>query len=205
MLEGRMLGFATIDLSERDQTLTVWLTCVRAASRESIDVGHTNAICFDRADESAQRRAWSMAADRYVVLTERTPPGHDVFAGWEMTPCDMGALGKQTIAAQEVIMAAFEDYVATKRGKAADLMEPFLPAVPQATDQAAQDLADPRQATLAVANDVMRTWTAWTAAEQERVKRWKYMPGGREHEKPSLIPAEFAASNAVVPVRAWAN
>jgi hypothetical protein len=61
-----MLGFAAIDLSERDRTLTVWLTSVRATSRGSVDVGHTNAVCLELADESTQRRAWSMAAESLI-------------------------------------------------------------------------------------------------------------------------------------------
>jgi hypothetical protein len=198
-----MLGFATVDLSERDHSLTVWLTSLRTATRANIEIGHTNAVCFDLADETTPRRAWSMACDRYVILTERTPHDHTVFAGWDVTPCDIAALGGPTTAAQEVIMAAFDEYVATKRGKAAELMEPELPAVPATQDQAELDGGDPRQFTLAIANHVLRTWAAWIAAEQERVKRWRYMPGGREDESPSLIPAEFADKNMLQPVRAW--
>ena len=53
-----MLGFATMDLSERDQVLTVWLTSVRTSIRAGIiEVGHTNAVSFDLDDKTASRRA----------------------------------------------------------------------------------------------------------------------------------------------------
>jgi hypothetical protein len=55
--------------------------------------------------------------------------------------------------------------------------------------------------TLAVANQVMRTWAAWLATEGERVKRWAYLPGGRKGGTPALLPAEFIKRNAVQPIR----
>jgi len=199
-----MLGFATVDLSERDQALTVWLTSVPAV-RTSTEIGHTSAVGFQLADEATPQRAWSMACDRYVVLTDRTPRDHPALAGWDLVPCDLGMLAKQTVAAQEVIMGAFAAHVATKRGKAADLIEPVLPPVPPPLDQAALDGESPEQVTLAVANQVKRTWAAWFTAERERVKRWGYMPGGTKDEKPAPLPAEFTGQNAVQPVRAWAR
>ena len=68
-------------------------------------------------------------------------------------------------------------------------------------DQAGLEAAAPQQLTLALANQVMRIWTAWLTTEDERVKRWTYMPGGREGEKPALVPAEFAEHNTVQPVK----
>ena len=192
-----MLGFATVDLSARDNSLTVWLTSVGM----DIAVAHTNAIRFDLADDTASRRAWSMTCDRYVILTDRTPRDHAVLAKWGVVPCDLAMLAKQTIAMQEAVMAAFTEYAA-KPGKA-DLMEPTLPPVPSPLDQAALEAGSPQQLTLAVANQVMRTWTAWLATERERVKRWTYMPGGRKGEAPASLPAEFVQQNVVQPVRAW--
>ena len=63
-----MLGFATIDISAGDDTLTVWLT-----SAEGAHAGHTNAVIFKLGDDTAPRRALGMICDRYVVLTGRTP------------------------------------------------------------------------------------------------------------------------------------
>jgi hypothetical protein len=199
-----MLGFATVDLSERDQALTVWLTSL-AAVRVSAEVGHTNAVRLDLADEAAPRRAWSMTCDRYVVLTGRTPRDHPALAGWGLVPCDLDMLAELTVAAQETIMTAFTAYVATKRGKAAELVDPVLPPVPPPLDQAALDGETPEQLTLAVANQVKRTWAAWLAAERERVKRRAYMPGGRKDEQPSALPAEFSGQYPLQPARAWAR
>lgn len=192
-----MLGFATVDLSARDDSLTVWLT----SEGMNIAVVHTNSVRFDLADDTASRRAWSMICDRYVILTDRSSRDHAVLAQWEVVPCDLAMLAKQTIAMQEAVMAAFIQYAAMP-GKA-DLMEPTLPPVPAPLDQAALEAGSPRQLTLAVANQVMRIWTAWLAVERERVKRWAYMPGGRKGEVPALLPAEFVQQNVVQPVRAW--
>jgi hypothetical protein len=192
-----MLGFATVDLSIRDHSLTVWLT----SRGMTADVAHTNAVCFDLAQDGASHRAWSMACDRYVILTDRTPRDHAAFARWGLAPCDLAMLAKQTMAAQEVVMAAFADHAA-KPGKA-DLMEPSLPPVPPPLDQAALEARTPQQLTLAVANQVAGTWTAWLAVERERVKRWAYMPGGRKGESPAQLPADFTQHNIVQPVAAW--
>lgn len=193
-----MLGFATVDLSISDHSLTVWLTSREIDTR----VTHTNAVCFDLAEPTASRRAWSMTCDRYVILTDRTPRDHAVLAQWGVVPCDLAILAKQTTAAQEAIMAAFAEH-AVRPGKT-DLMEPTLPPVPAPLDQAALEAGSPQQLTLAVANQVMRIWVAWLTAERERVKRWAYMPAGRKGETPTVLPAEFVEQNAVQPVRAWA-
>lgn len=193
-----MLGFATVDVSARDQSLTVWLT----SEGMHAEVAHTNAVCFDLAEAEASRRAWGMTCDRYVILTDRTPRDHAVLAQWDVAPCDLAVLAKQTIAAQEAIMAAFAEY-AVKPGKA-DLMEPTMPPVPAPLDQAALEAESPTQLTLAVANQVRRIWATWLATERERVKRWTYMPGGIKGEAPAELPAEFVQQNALQQVRAWA-
>jgi hypothetical protein len=193
-----VLGFATVDLSTQDDTLTVWLTSVEGTSdRPSAD--HTNAVVFELGDDATSRRALSMMLDRYVVLTERSPHTHPVFNGWDIEPCDVAMLAEQVNAAQATIMAAFEEYRA-RPGKA-DLMEPNLPPVPAPFDQAALEAGPPEQLTLAVANQVKRTWTAWLATEGERVKRWRYMPGGREGEARALLPAEFVKVSTVQEIR----
>jgi hypothetical protein len=186
-----VLGFATVDLSSRDDTLTVWLTSEENATR----AGHTNAVTFGLSDETTPRRALNMICDRYVVLTDRTPREHPVLIGWGAEPCDLAMLAGQTTAAQAAIMTAFEEH-RSKPGKA-DLIEPVLPPVPQPFDQAALEADTAQQLTLAVANQVMRTWTAWLTTEGERVKRWAYMPGGHKGEKPSLLPAEFIKHNTI--------
>jgi hypothetical protein len=196
-----MLGFATVDLSEHDQTLTVWLTSV--ITLRGAEIGHTNAAGFPLADEPTARLAWSMACDRYVVLTDRTPGGHSVFADWDLAPCDLGLLAQEAVTAQNSLMDAFTTYVATKRGKAAELIEPELPPVPPPLDQSSLDGEVPAQFTLAVANQVKNTWQAWFTAERERVKRWNYMPGGRKDEPAASLPAGFTERSAVQPVRAW--
>src|ERR1700722_10281727 len=157
-----MLGFATVDLSTRDDSLTVWLTSVGMDT----PVAPTNAVRFDLTDDTAPRRAWSMLCERYVVLTDRTPRDHALLARWEVAPCDLAMLAKQTTAGQEALMAAFAEHAA-KPGKA-DLMEPVLPPVPSPVDQAARETGAPEQLTLAVANQVRGTWAAWLAAERER-------------------------------------
>lgn len=191
-----MLGFATVDLSTRDDSLTVWLTSLGM----DIPVAHTNAIRFDLANDTAPRRAWSMLCERYVVLTDRTPRDHAVLARWDVAPCDLAMLAKQTTAAQEALMAAFAEHVA-KPGKA-DLMEPVLPPVPAPVDQAALETGTPEQLTLAVANLVKGTWAAWLTIERERVKRWTYMPGGSKGEAPTPLPLEFVEQNRLQPTRA---
>jgi hypothetical protein len=192
-----MLGFATVDLSMRDDSLTVWLT----SEGMDIPVAHSNANCFELASDAASRRAWSMACDRYVILTDRTPRDHPVLNHWGAAPCDLAMLAKQTTAAQERLMAAFAEHAA-KRGKA-DLMEPFLPPVPGPLDQTAWETCPPEKLTLAVANQVKIIWTAWLAVERERVKRWSYMPGGTKGEALGLLPAEFVEESVVQPVRSW--
>jgi hypothetical protein len=194
-----VLGFATVDLSTQDDTLTVWLTSVEdAPDRPRAD--HTNAVVFNLADGTAHRRALGMVLDRYVVLTERTPRTHPIFIGWDLEPCDLTMLAEQTTAAQVTIMATFEEYRA-KPGKA-NLMEPNLLPVPAPVDQPAWEASpSERLLTLAVANQVMRTWAAWLATEGERVKRWKYMPGGYEGEKRALLPAEFMKLNSIQEIR----
>ena len=192
-----MLGFATVDLSVRDASLTVWLTSVGM----DIPVAHTNAICFDLADDTTPRRAWSMVCERYVVLTDRTPRDHAVLARWGVAPCDLAMLAKQTAAAQETLLTAFAEHAA-KPGKA-DLMEPVLPSVPAPVDQTAWETGRPQELTLAVANQVRGTWAAWLAVERERVKRWSYVPGGIKGETPALLPAEFVELNVLQPVRVW--
>lgn len=192
-----MLGFATVDLSTRDHSLTVWLTSLGM----DIAVAHTNAVSFDLAEDMASHRAGSMTCDRYVILTDRTPRDHPVLVKWGVAPCDLRMLAQLTNAAQEAVMAAFAEYVA-KPGKA-DLMEPTLSPVPPPLHQTALEAGTPQQLTLAVANQVMRIWTAWLTSERERVKRWTYMPGGRKGEAPAVLPAEFVQQNVVQPVRAW--
>jgi hypothetical protein len=192
-----MLGFATVDVSMRDHSLTVWLT----SEGERSDLAHTNAGCFDLGEATTPRRAWGMTCDRYVIFTDRTPRDHPALAQWGVEPCDLTLLAKQTTAAQEAIMVAFAEHV-VKPGKA-DLMEPALPPVPPPLDQAALETDSPQQLTLAVANQVRRIWAAWLAAERERVKRWTYMPGGRKGESPAVLPAEFVQQNALQRIRAW--
>jgi hypothetical protein len=190
-----MLGFATVDLSIQDNTLTVWLTSGQGAA----DAGHTNAVTFSLGDDTTPRRALGMICDRYVILTDRTPRTHPLLIGWGVEPCDLAMLAKQITAAQATVMAAFEEY-RSKPGKA-DLMEPILPPVPAPFDQAALEAGTPQLLTLAVADQVMQTWKAWLTTEGERVKRWTYMPGGRKGEAPALLPAEFIQHNAVQPIR----
>jgi hypothetical protein len=188
-----VLGFATVDLSTRDNTLTVWLTSVQGA----VGVDHTNAVTFDLDDDTTPRRGLAMICDRYVILTDRTPREHPLFIGWGLEPSDLALLAKQTTAAQATVLTAFSEYCA-RPGKS-QLIEPSLPPVPAPLDQTALEAGAPQQLTLALANRVMRTWAAWLSTEGERVKRWAYMPGGREGEKPALIPAEFAEHNTVQP------
>jgi hypothetical protein len=140
-----------------------------------------------------------MVCDRYVVTTNRTPPKHPFLIDWHVEPCDLAMLAEQTSAAQASLMTALTEY-RSKPGKA-DLTEPTLPPVPVPIDQAGFEDGTPQQLTLALANQVMRTWQAWLTTENERVKRWNYMPGGREGEKPAVHPAEFGQSNTIQPIR----
>ena len=190
-----MLGFATIDLSTRDNTLTVWLTSIQGAA----GADHTNAVIFGLDDDTTPRRALGMICDRYVILTDRTPREHPLLIGWGVEPSDLAMLAKQTTAAQATVLTSFNEYRA-RPGKS-QLSEPNLPLVPPPLDQAELGTGTSQQLTLALANQVMRTWTAWLATEGERVKRWTYMPGGREGEKPALVPAEFGEHSIVQPVR----
>jgi hypothetical protein len=189
-----VLGFATVDLSTQDDTLTVWLTSVQGTHADQ-----TNAVVFSLADDTTPRRALGMVCDRYVVLTERTPRSHPLLMGWGIKPCDLAMLTEQVTAAQATLMAAFEEYRA-QPGKA-NLVEPSLPPVPVPLERGELESGPPELLTLALANQVMRTWTAWLATEGERVKRWKYMPGGREGEKRAVLPAEFMKLNTVQEIR----
>jgi hypothetical protein len=101
-----VLGFATVDLSTRDDTLTVWLTSVQDATH----AGHTNAVTFGLGEDTTPRRALSMICDRYVVLTDRTPSEDALLIGWGAEPCDLAMLAGQTTAAQAAIMAAFREH-----------------------------------------------------------------------------------------------
>ena len=189
-----MLGFATVDLSTADDTLTVWLT-----SAQGTHAGHTNAITFNLGDDTTRRRALGMICDRYVVLTDRTPRKHPHLIGWDVQSADLAILAGEIAAAQAAIMAAFEKH-RSEPGKA-DLIEPVLPLVPAPFDQAVLHAGTPQQLTLAVANQVLRTWAAWLATEGGRVKRWTYMPGGRKGETLALLPAEFIKRSIVQPIR----
>lgn len=185
-----MLGFATVDLLTGEDALTVWLTSVQGAH-----AAHTNAVTFNLGDDATPRRALGMIYDRYAVLTDRTPRDHPLVTGWAAEPCDLAMLAEQTIIAQASLMAAFEEH-RSKAGKG-DLVEPTLPPVPRPLDQAALAAGGTQQVTLAVANQVRRTWTAWLATDRERLKRWAYMPGGRKGEAPALLPSEFVKRNSV--------
>ena len=140
-----------------------------------------------------------MICDRYVVLTDRTPRKHSLLIGWGVEPADLAILAEESTATQATIIAAFKEH-RSKPGKA-DLIEPVLPPVPAPFDQAVLEAGTPQQLTLAVANQVLRTWAAWLATEGERVKRWTYMPGGRKGETLALLPAEFIKRNTVQPIR----
>ena len=190
-----MLGFATVDLSIQDNTLTVWLTSVAGPT----DAGAHECRHLQPGRRHDTSPGAGMICDRYVVLTDRTPRKHPLLIGWGVEPCDLAMLAKQITAAQATIVAAFGEY-RTKPGKA-DLIEPVLPPVPAPFDQAALEAGTPQQLTLALANQVMRTWTAWLTTEGERVKRWTYMPGGWKGETPALLPAEFMQHNTVQPIR----
>jgi hypothetical protein len=188
-----VLGFATVDLLTRENTLTVWLTSVEGAH-----AGHTNAVVFDLGDDAVSCRALGMVCDRYVVLTDRTPREHPLLIGWGAKPCDLAMLAEQTTVAQVSLMAAFEEY-RSKPGKG-ELVEPVLSLVPQPLDQAALEAGTPQRLTLAVAGQVMRTWAAWLSTERERVKRWAYMPGGLKGEAPALLPEKFVKRNTAQPI-----
>lgn len=190
-----MLGFATVDLSTRDNTLTVWLTSAHGTT----SAGHTNAVIFDLGDETTPRLAMGMMCDRYVILTDRTPREHPLLISWGVEPSDLAMLAKETTVAQAGILASFSEY-RTRPGKS-HLSEPNLPPVPPPLNQSESEAGTPQQLTLTLANQVRRTWTAWLTTEGERVKRWTYMPDGQEGEKPALLPAEFEEHNTVLPVR----
>src|SRR5262245_45164128 len=136
---GSVLGFATVDLSTRDGTLTVWLT----SATDATHAGHTNAVTFELGDDTTPRRALGMVCDRYVVLTDRTPRQHPLLMGWGAEPCDLAVLAGQTTAGQAAIMAAFEEQ-RSKRGKA-DMIEPVLPPVPRPFDQAVLEAGTAQQ------------------------------------------------------------
>ena len=121
---GVLLGFATVDLSTRDNTLTVWLTSAQGAA----GAVHTNAVTFDLKDDTTFRRALAMVCDRYVVLTDRTSREHPLLTSWGVEPSDLAMLAKQTTAAQATVLTAFSEYRA-RPGKS-DLSEPNLPPVP---------------------------------------------------------------------------
>jgi hypothetical protein len=185
-----VLGFATVDLLARENTLTVWLTSMEDGHAE-----HTNAVIFDLGDDTVSCRALGMVCDRYLILTDRTPREHPLLISWGAEPCDLAMLAEQTTVAQATLMAAFEAY-RSRPGKS-ELVEPVLSPVPGPLDQAALEVGAPQRLTLAVAGQVMRTWTAWLTTERERVKRWAYMPGGHKGDAPALLPEEFVKRNVV--------
>ena len=85
-----MLGFATVDLSTRDNTLTVWLTSVEGAA----SAGHTNAVTFDLSDDTTLSPGVGMVCDRYVILTDRTPREHRLLIGRGVEPSDLAMLAE---------------------------------------------------------------------------------------------------------------
>ena len=107
-----MLGFATVDLSTRDNILTVWLTSAEGAA----SAVHTNAVTFDLDDDTTSRRALAMVCDRYVILTDRTPRDHRVLVGRGVEPSDLAMLTKHTTAAQATVRTACSEY-RTRPGK----------------------------------------------------------------------------------------
>ena len=72
-----MLGFATVDMSSRDDTLTVWLT----SAQDATHAGHTNAVTYGLGEDTTPRRALSMICDtnRTFILLY---PGYVTF-NWD--------------------------------------------------------------------------------------------------------------------------
>lgn len=195
-----MLGFATVDLSEADGTLAIWLTSL-VTTRMVPYIDHTNAVGFDLGEDQLGRRAWNMACDRYVVVTGRTPLEHPVFAELDLKPCDLDGLLEQTRVSQEAILTAFAEYK-KKPGKKA-LTEPSLPPVPDHLDEESIYVDQSRKPALVLADHVKAAWNTWLETDRDRVKRRSYMPEGRDSEKLSTLPLEFTEGNSVQPVRVW--
>lgn len=165
-----MLGIATVDAHL--DTIAVWLTSRTANAAAT----HTNAVVFQRADLDLGR-VRGMLWDRRVFLTPRTP---GLFLDGEIPTCDLQPLANEVAEAQRDLMAQFEVY---RQGPGkADLIEPSWMPVPdlEGIPTMGADYERPaNEATLAMADLVRRTWTAWLSTEAERAKRSYMEPRDR--------------------------
>jgi hypothetical protein len=155
-----VLGFAIFDRQPTADATAVWLTC-----REGSQVGHTNAVVIPNDDQRYDIRVWNLTADRAVVLTNGTVPsrtfeyaiGVGAFEGFL----------DEIATHQQLIEAAVADYAALTKNK--NLVTPEFPGTRPAL--AVDPRHQPEFRALAVANYVRTVWTAWLAADEQRVRR----------------------------------
>ncbi len=180
-----MLGIATVDAHH--DTIAVWLTSRTTPAAAT----HTNAVVFQRADLDLGR-VRGMLWDRRVFLTPRTPGR---FLDEEIATCLLQPLADEVAETQRDLTAQFELY--RQRPGKADLIEPSWMPVPDLegiSTMGAQDERPAHEATLAMADLVRRTWTAWLSTEAERAKRSYMKP--RENCFREL-PPEFSKHSQV--------
>lgn len=180
-----MLGIATVDAHH--DTIAVWLTSRTAHAAST----HTNAVVFQRADLDLGR-VRGMLWDRRVFLTPRTP---GLFLDEEIPTCHLQPLADEVAEAQRDLMAQFELY--RQRPGKADLIEPSWVPVPDLASirtMRADDERPANEATLAMADLVRRTWTAWLSTEAERAKRSYMKPNEKCFRE---LPPAFSEHNEV--------
>lgn len=185
-----MLGFATLDFDRQQAKVTVWLTSRTTTSA----AGHTNAVVFDTLGLD-WRRVKGMLADRYVFLTRRADVSWRSLRDLRLSPCDAIALAEEVAETQQGLFGVFERY-RDQPGKQ-DLVEPQWSSVPPAVDAGGAVEGFPNEVTLAAADVVRKTWTAWLETERERVKR-PYMPPERAPFRE--LPDGFIRTNVLYPV-----
>lgn len=188
-----MMGFATIDVDDEGST-TVWLT-----NREGrTEVSHGNAVTFRRGKDDNFDLIEQMVADRLMIFSPRTRLKDVPFDCLGVEPVDLKALIAETLKAQDVLQAAFEERRAVK-GKES-LVEPTRLRV---VEDIPADWSSAVAPTLVIADHVASVWRAWLHTENERLKRVHWMPAG--YDSPELLefPNEFGMNVEVLPVRAY--
>lgn len=188
-----MLGFATVDFARDQNKVTVWLTSRITTSR----AGHTNAVVFDTIGLD-WRRVKGMLADRYVFLTTRADESLQPLRDLKLAPCDASTLAGEVAETQRELFEVFERY-RDQPGKQ-DLVEPQWSFVPPAADAGGPVCGPPNEVTLAAADFVRKTWTAWLETERERVKRPYMPPQGAPLRE---LPDAFIQRNVLYPVEIY--
>ena len=188
-----MLGLAVLDVSKTHGTVTVWLT----SGISTGTAGHTNAVVFDALGLN-WRRVDGMLADRYVFLTKRTDAAGRPIRDLGVHPGNGVHFADEVEATQQHLSDIFEQY-REQPGKQ-NLIDPSWFMVPPREDAGGPLEGPPSEVTLAAADFIRKTWTAWLSTERERVKH-PYMPPPDTPFR--QLPDVFKEVNRVQPIKIY--